>query len=123
MLEKTIIGLGQNEPTSHTRIGLGNELNYALDRFRAHYKVLSRADWILQAAKSDAEKTRNTRLIHQLETIQLNIDLNGQITVTGNWNDITVYLVDDQRYLVLSDVPSRIAKLFNKLGICFKSKT
>jgi hypothetical protein len=42
-------------------------------------------------------------------------DPESGIIATGNWNDITNY-VDGVRFTI-SDIPSRIAKLFEKLGI------
>jgi hypothetical protein len=42
-------------------------------------------------------------------------DPESGIIATGNWNDITTYT--NGTHLTLSDIPSRIAKLFTKLGI------
>jgi hypothetical protein len=42
-------------------------------------------------------------------------DPESGIIATGNWNDITKY-VDNMRF-TLSDIPSRIGNLFEKLGI------
>ena len=91
-------------------------------------KVLSRANRILAAAQKDAaNKAKNSndwRIRSHLEEIQLHYngyaepgytDPESGLIATGNWNDITSW--HDGQRSTISDVPSRIAKLFEKLGI------
>jgi hypothetical protein len=91
-------------------------------------KVIDRANRILEAAlndaKSAAKNSDDWKVRNAIESIQLHYNgyaepgysdpASGLIAI-GDWNDLTDWH-DGQRWSV-SNVPSRIAKLFEKLGI------
>jgi hypothetical protein len=82
---------------------------------------------ILEAAKNDSSNTAKNSTDWQvrsaLEDIQLHVgyaepgysDPECGIVATGNWNEITKW--DGNERHIISDVPARIARLFEKLGI------
>ena len=90
-------------------------------------KVYSRAIRILEAAKNDAQSRAKNSTDRQVRNVLEDIQLhNGYaepgysdpecgIVATGNWNEITKW-VNNERH-VISDVPARIGRLFEKLGI------
>ena len=95
---------------------------------RLKKKVAGWANRILEAARQDASNTAKNssdwRIRNHLEEIQLHYngyaepgytDPDCGIVATGNWNDITDWR--DGERLTISNVPSRIAKLFERLGI------
>ena len=91
-------------------------------------KTIDRANRILAAAQHDADnKAKNSsdwRIRNSLEDIQLHYngyaepgyaDPECGLIATGNWNEITEWRDGERK--VISDVPARIARLFEKLGI------
>ena len=95
-------------------------------------KNAKRARLILEIAKRMAEKDIELwsyQVISRIEEIQLHYNGYGErgcystdcIIATGNWNNIrnhtTQYNCDNTYREVISDLPKRIMKLFEKLGI------
>lgn len=95
---------------------------------RLQSKVRRLANHILEAAQHDAQNTAKNSTDWQIRAVLEDIQLhyNGYaepgytdpecgVIATGNWNDI-INWANNQRSNI-SNVPSRIAKLFSKLGI------
>jgi hypothetical protein len=91
-------------------------------------RTFDRANHILAAAQHDASnKAKNSndwQIRNALEDIHLHCNGYAEpgytepdcgIVATGNWNKITTWR--NEQTFTISDVPSRIAKLFEKLGI------
>jgi len=116
-----------------------NEETVRLEQLKS--KVYARANRILEAARNDANsKAKNSndwQIRNKLEEIQLHngyaepgySDPECGLVATGNWNEITKWVpietVDPVTGIttrtgerqVISDVPARIGRLFEKLGI------
>ncbi len=95
---------------------------------RLQAKVRGWANRILEAARHDAQNTAKNstdwRIRNALETIELHYqgyaepgytDPECGVVATGNWNDLIDW--SNNQRSTISNVPSRIAKLFEKLGI------
>jgi len=107
--------------------GLSDDEKETVRIERLQKKVRGWADRILTAARNDANsKAKNSndwQVRSQLEDIQLHngyaepgySDPKCGIVATGNWNKITKW--ENGQRLVISDVPTRIGRLFEKLGI------
>jgi hypothetical protein len=80
-----------------------------------------RAARILEIAKNMSE---NNRVRNYLEEIQLHCEgyaepgyHSEEIIATGNWNNVTQYNPLTNKQEEISDLPSRIAHLYEKMGI------
>jgi hypothetical protein len=87
--------------------------------------VAKRVHRIMDIASRMAEKVEGYSASNRIEEIQLHFDGYAEpgytdpecgIIATGNWNDVTVYSQVHGRQVV-SDLPSRISRLFEKLGV------
>lgn len=81
------------------------------DKFRQAQKIV--------AAGIASAKERNAAC--SLEGIQLHEGYSepgysGEFVATGNWNDITVYNKDTNKFDLLDDTPGRVARGLEKLG-------
>ena len=85
-----------------------------------------RARRILDIAKDMANKTGNNSVINRIEEIELHYngyaepryDDNGAgVVALGNWNTIHSYNRTDHHMDLISDLPMRVGKLFEKMGI------
>jgi len=95
---------------------------------RLQTKVQTRANAILTAVQENADRvakqTKNYSISNYLQGIELHYngyaepgytDPECGLIATGNWNEITEYK-DGQRS-VISDLPARLGRLFEKMGI------
>jgi len=95
---------------------------------RLQSKVRGRAQNILTAVQESADRTakqtKNYSISNYLQDIELHYngyaepgytDPDCGLIATGNWNEITEYK-DGQRS-VISDLPERLGRLFEKMGI------
>lgn len=87
--------------------------------------VSLRVNRIMDIASRMAEKVEGYSVSNRIEEIRLHFDGYAEpghtdpesgIIATGNWNDVTVYSQVHGR-TVVSDLPSRISALFEKMGV------
>ena len=95
---------------------------------RLQTKVRTRAHNILTAvqeqADRDAKKSKNYSISNYLQRIELHYngyaepgytDPECGLIATGNWNEITSWTDGERK--VISDLPERLGRLFEKMGI------
>lgn len=89
-------------------------------------KIAKRANRILDCAREIAEKFPGYSVSNYIEEIQLHFNGFSEpgydnpecgIIATGNWNNISKYDRERRSREIKSDLPSRILRLFEKLGI------
>lgn len=118
--------LGEDAREVFDRLVANSHLTVAketLDQIARQKKTFARAARILEAAKNDADKLKDYTVRNHLECIELHEGYSEPgysepecgVIATGNWNDITRW--NGTVHTIISNVPSRIAKLFEKMGI------
>ena len=94
-------------------------------------KVLARADKVLEIAKRMAEELRKNNpdygymVVNRLEYITLYVNGYSEpgytskynIVATGNWNKVDRYDREKKERVIVSDLPERVSKIFEKLGV------
>ena len=84
--------------------------------------LINKAMHILDAAKKTAASYKNESILNQIEGIKIHsegyADNDGvSVIATGNWNNIIAYNQETNKHDMVSDLPTRIQGMFDRLGI------